>query len=576
MTRALLALILACSVVAGFEPVTTYAQAPTQGQTGGRGVPRDPRPQATGGATIRGRVLTADGGTPIRRAQIRAISSDTRASRLATTDGQGRFEFRDLAAGRWEITASKAGFVTLRYGQRRPFEAGRPIDLSETQVVENADLALPRGAAITGRVFDEFGDPVAGARVQVMRYQMVQGTRRLTQTNVGDQSDDTGAFRLFGLTPGDYYVSATVRALPVDDPTVDAAGYAPTYFPGTGNVAEAQRVTVTVGQEIANISFALLPVRTVRVTGSVIDSLGKPLTGGSTSLGPADGAGDLIASGAGGNIRSDGTFILTNVAPGSYTLTVTSRPQGFGRGGGRGGGGGTDTGEIASIPLTVGAEDLTGVYVVTSKGATLSGTVTAAPESTAALPLSAIQITTQAVPQTRGIGTQSARLDAGGAFSLTGLLGPRAIRVTGLPSAWMLDAITLNGSDVTDKVLELAGNQDLRGARVVVTDRVTALSGTVTSGSAVAHDYTVVVFPDDRDKWAYPSRYLRAGRPDQQGLFKILALPPEAHYLAVAVDYLEEGEGSDPRFLEQIREHATPFSLGSGESKALDLKLVER
>ena len=289
-------------------------------------MPRDPRPQTAGGATIRGRVLTADGGTPIRRAQIRAISSDTRASRLATTDGQGRFEFRDLPAGRWEITASKAGFVTLRYGQRRPFEAGRPIDLSETQVVENADLSLPRGAAITGRVFDEFGDPVAGARVQVLRYQLVQGTRRLTQTSVGDQSDDTGAFRLFGLTPGDYYVSATVRALPVDDPTVDAAGYAPTYFPGTGNVAEAQRVTVTVGQEIANISFALLPVRTVRVTGSIIDSAGKPLTSGSTSLGPADGVGDLIAPGAGGNVRPDGTFMLTNVAPGSYTLTVTSRP----------------------------------------------------------------------------------------------------------------------------------------------------------------------------------------------------------------------------------------------------------
>ncbi|MSO45280.1 MAG: hypothetical protein EXQ59_00720 [Acidobacteria bacterium] len=213
---------------------------------------------------------------------------------------------------------------------------------------------------------------------------------------------------------------------------------------------------------------------------------------------------------------------------------------------------------------------------MTNKGATLSGTVTAAPESTAALPLSAIQITTQAVPQTRGIGTQSARVDAGGAFSLTGLLGPRAIRVTGLPSAWMLDAITLNGSDVTDTVFNFAGNQDLRGARVVVTNRVTELSGKVTSGSAVARDYTVVVFPDARDKWAYPSRYLRAGRPDQQGLFKIRALPPETHYLAVAVDYLEEGEGSDPRFLEQIRERATTFSLGPGESKALDPKLVER
>ena len=179
------------------------------------GLPRDAREQqATGTAVIRGRIVAADTGAPIRRAQVRAVSSDTRGSRLATTDGQGRFEFRDLPAGRWELTASKAGFVTLRFGQRRPFEAGRPVELGDAQIVERTDIALPRGAAITGRVFDEFGDAVAGARVQVLRYQMVQGTRRLTPTGIGDQSDDTGAFRLFGLTPGDYYVSATLRALP--------------------------------------------------------------------------------------------------------------------------------------------------------------------------------------------------------------------------------------------------------------------------------------------------------------------------------------------------------------------------
>ena len=119
-------------------------------------------------------------------------------------------------------------------------------------------------------------------------------------TGVGDQSDDTGAFRLFGLTPGDYYVSASVRALPVDDPTTDAAGYAPTYFPGTGNVAEAQRVTLGLGQELTNISFALLPVRTVRVSGRAVNSMGQPLGGGAARLTPADATSDtpIMSGGA--------------------------------------------------------------------------------------------------------------------------------------------------------------------------------------------------------------------------------------------------------------------------------------
>src|SRR5262245_37922372 len=102
-----------------------------QGPPVGRGFPRDVRPQATasGTAVIRGRVTVADSGTPIRRAQVRALSSDSRGSRLASTDAQGRFEFRDLPAGRWDLAASKAGYVTLRLGQRRPFEAGKPVEL---------------------------------------------------------------------------------------------------------------------------------------------------------------------------------------------------------------------------------------------------------------------------------------------------------------------------------------------------------------------------------------------------------------------------------------------------------------
>src|SRR5688572_8773223 len=175
---------------------------------------RDVPERPTGTATLRGRVVTADTGAAIRRAQVRAVSTNTSDSRLVAADAQGMFEFRDLPVGRWELTASKAGFVTMRFGQLRPFEAGRPIEIADGQIIERISLMLPRGAAITGRVFDEFGDPVAGARLQAMRYQLVQGIRRLSPVGGGAQSDDTGAFRLFGLMPGDYYVGATLRAFP--------------------------------------------------------------------------------------------------------------------------------------------------------------------------------------------------------------------------------------------------------------------------------------------------------------------------------------------------------------------------
>jgi hypothetical protein len=65
-------------------------------------------------------------------------------------------------------------------------------------------------------------------------------------------------------------------------------------------------------------------------------------------------------------------------------------------------------------------------------------------------------------------------------------------------------------------------------------------------------------------------------RVDQTGVFHARSLPPGERYLAVAVDYLEQGEFQDPLFLERMRGRATPFSLSDGENKNLDLTLIER
>ena len=52
-------------------------------------------------------------------------------------------------------------------------------------------------------------------------------------------------------------------------------------------------------------------------------------------------------------------------------------------------------------------------------------------------------------------------------------------------------------------------------------------------------------------------------------------LPP-GDYLALAVEYLEEGRDRDPEFLQEMRPSGTSFALGDGERKALSLKIVRR
>jgi hypothetical protein len=578
------------------------AQGGAFGQGGGRGQQLPPRDatganvsgdQAAGTAVIRGRVVAADSGTPIRRAQVRAQSGELRANRLVSTDAQGRFEFKDLPAGRWNLTASKAGYMTLRYGQKRSFEAGSPIEVADAQVMERADFSLPRGAAITGRIFDEYGDPVANARVQVLRYQTVQGQRRLTPAGAGDQTDDTGSYRLYGLSPGDYYISATLRGGNgpfLDDNNGDSTSYAATYYPGTGSITEAQRVTLGVGQEQPNVNFALQPVRTVKITGTALSSMGTALSNGMVTLMPAEGVGGpgggpvMFTFGGNGRVRPDGSFTIANVAPGNYTLMAVAGPGG-GRGGGfalriGGPGGAADEIEMATMPLTVGNEDVTGLTVVASRGASLSGTVLAAEGSVAKLSTNQIQIVAQSAAGQflpGPLGNRPSRVEADGTFVLTGLTGQKFIRVNGLPQEWTLKAVMLNGTDVTDSALEFRGTSENSGLQIIVTDKISDLNGKVTTAKGeITRDYTVVVFPDDPTKWVFPSRYVKTGRADQQGQFRIRALPPEDRYLAVAVDYLEDGEGTDPQFLEQIKDRATRFTIGEGESKSLDLKVVNR
>ena len=546
--------------------VLVFMGQPFDAAQGRRGAPpRDfqNQPQPTGTAVIRGRIVAADTSTPIRRAQVRATTAGGgRGARLVTTDSEGRFELRDLPAGRWELSAAKAGFVTLRYGQRRPFEAGRPLELATGQKLEGVDIALPRGAAITGRVFDEFGDPVAGARVQVLRYQLVQGERQLMPTANTAISDDTGAFRVYGLMPGDYYVSALLRAL--DDPNDDAT-YAPTYFPGTGAVADAQRITIGLGQEQGNINFGLLPVRAIRITGTATDSSGAPLAGGVVALLPSDGVVRVPGLGGGGNrVGADGRFTIANVPPGNYPLMATARPAR-----------GEDV-EIASMPLFAGGEDLSGIALIASRGTTLSGRVVTPAGGGATLPES-VQVAVQQVRPGRGLPSRPARLAADGTFALSNLFGQGLVRVGGLPQDWTLQSVVVGGVDVTDTAIEFRADEEIRGAQITVTNRVTDVSGTVSGRDGTpVRDYTVVIFPEDETKWTAPSRFVRSARPDQQGLFRIRALPPNGRYLAVAVDYLEEGEANDPEFLAAAKNSGTRVALADGEAKAVELKLLQR
>jgi len=562
------------------------------------------RQAKTGTSRVRGRVVASDTGSSVRRAQVR-ISGPDIGTRTALTDAQGRFEFRDLPAGRFNVSVSKASFVTMQYGQNRPFEPGRPIELADGQAMEKADITLPRGSVLAGRVVDESGEAVAEAEVQAMRMQFQNGKRRLVASGRTGTTNDLGQFRIYGLPPGEYYVTASLRNMGTmmfdmfTAATTTAGpsgsnqntGYASTYYPGTPNPAEAQRVSVAVGQELGSVDIQLQPVRLAKITGSVIASDGKPMSSAMVMLMPAMKDAALFAPGGTTRTNAEGQFTLNGVTPGEYTLQVQSGGNAFvttGAGNAmtfafavsdRPGGGAPapqqQEREFGVANVNVTGEDISGMVVVGTRGAKASGTIRfeggSKPEGITAIRMTAPPID----PDSMSMGGFSPNgVKENGSFDVDGLIGARLFRPVNLPKGWYLKSVTFNGEDVTDKGVEFKPGEDVTGVDIELTNRATTITGSVTDerGTTVK-DYTVVVFPEDASKWALPmNRWMSSARPDQEGRFRFNALPAGSYY-AVAVEYVAQGEWSDPEWLARAAKKATKVSLDEGGNKTLDLKL---
>lgn len=532
--------------------------------------PRDRASVPTGTARVRGRVTAAETGAGLRRALVTIQTQEPGVRRSTTTDADGRYEFAELPAGRYTINANKAGFVTLQYGQRRPTEPGTPVQIADGGSTGGLDLALPRGSVITGRLTDEFGEPIAGAQVQAQRYgYQADGQRRLFPSGF-TTSDDLGNFRVYGLMPGEYVIRAEARSammMMTTGPAVGSdmtEGFAATYYPGTPSASEAQAVTVGLGQE-ASAPFSMNAIRLARVTGTVIDSSGRPVAGAALMLRSSDVSSGVFFT-SGGQTMADGSFVLGAVPPGEHMIEVRPSPRSG------------EQAEFGRADVSVAGASVSGVRIVTGRPTTITGRVTfegQAPRTGGTIPL---RVMLQPSDPNRfqqvfmlGDAANGTVADDG-QFQLSTVPGTAFLRVTPLPG-WTLKSVTLDGTDVTDTPIDVAtdGATDLR---VVLTDRLTNISGTVTDGRGQAsRDYTVVVVPAQLREGASPQRFLRAIRPDQDGSFRATGLPP-GRYMALAVQSLEAGRQFVPEVQAKVRASGRPFTLDEGGSAVVDLRLA--
>jgi hypothetical protein len=531
------------------------AATPAAAQTPARD---QPKPRAGTGA-IRGRVVRADTGEPLRRAQVRVedrTARDLSGTEVTLTDAQGRYELTQLPAGQYHLKASRGGYVDLEYGQRRPLERGRPLELAEGAVLEKIDFALPPGAVVTGRVVDELGEPFARASVSLAHRRYDNGAKHLV-SEYGASTDDRGEFRIFGVAPGDYLIVATFQTLNLG--SRDHMRYVPTYYPGTAIANEAQRVTVAAAQEVTGMTIPLVRAATATVRG-VVRSTGDAPIGPFTLVIARDVSGGLDAGMSDGAAAPDGSFSIAGLLPGTYLLEAHSMMGGH---------------EFASKEVAVEGADVSGVTLTLSKGATARGRITfdtaSPPPDLRPSQVFVMAIADREIEHDMGGGPPVVHDDW--TFETPGLSGRGVIAAESMGD-WHMKRVRREGTDVTDTPLDFSA--DIDGLDIELTKQSTTVSGGVTDDhNDIVLDATVVVFPDEPAKWGSRSRFIGSARPDQKGRFMISGLPP-GRYIAIAVEYLEPGEERDPDLLEKWRPRGTGFTLSEGESHAVDLKLAAR
>ena len=532
----------------------------------GQQPPRDADAGRHASGAIRGRVI-GPGRTPLRRVILTLRSPSLARPLQTTTDLDGRFEFVGLGEGRYRLTGAKGTFVATEYGQRRAGRPGTELALVDGQAIQDVTLVLAPGGSVSGSVVDDLGEPAAFVRVSALKRVVREGRAQLEAVGRAVETNDLGQFRLFGLAPGSYVVGASgVVWAPGSASVPEAPSSAPTFYPGTAVVAEAIRLTLATGEDRTGVNIPLLPIRPARVSGTAFDSAGKPAT--SLILASLDPVGGVAATGTMGatssaSVKADGSFSMDNVAPGDYMLSAYSRD--------------TESGDVesAAFRLSVIGGDISGLSIATTAGAKLRGKFITDPTQPGPARSSVHLFTEPVGDGFAGSLAGQATIAADWSFELPGVAGRRRLRVD-LPAGWMLKSIALDGVDITEAPIDAPDHGELTGLQIALTNHISVIAGSVADADGkLQRDYWVVAFPPEPSQWTPRSRRLQSARPDQLGRFSLSALPA-GEYLVAAVDDLEDGEASDPEFLESLRAKATPITIGDGEQKTVDLRIIAR
>ncbi len=254
------------------------------------------------GAVIRGSVVENQTGHFLARAVVglEPVAGSAGPHLSVRTNSSGFFEFANLPAGTYLVTAARHTFAPVEYGQKHWRASGVPIVIAENDSTI-LNIRLPRLGSITGTLLDE--NDVGLPDHEVAIYTDSRPPMLLTRA----RTDDRGMYRFFALDPGAYLI----RTMSKSD---EEGSYLPTFYKDVALLDQAIAIDVTLDQQVDNVNIRPAPGRLYTVAGRAISPNRDPVT-----VNLVSDMGSELA-----DVDSAGNFHFNPAAPGQYELQAVS------------------------------------------------------------------------------------------------------------------------------------------------------------------------------------------------------------------------------------------------------------